>query len=132
MSTMVATSQVTDARPVVSVTWSEAGFARHDAELWRRAGWTDAEAAARWRAACPGDSAVHLGRVRDAGYSIDQVRNTSRRARRHVAAWVVAILPPAGRGTRSLRDRPLVAPELSTDHQRNTVIDLRSRSLTGG
>jgi hypothetical protein len=124
MSTMTV-NDVREARPVVSVVWSEAGFDRHDAEAWRRAGWSDAEAAARWRAAAPGDSAGHLSRVRDAGYSIDQLRCTARLARRHVAAWAVAILPPADRGTRSLRDRPLVAPERSNDHRGNTVIDLR-------
>lgn len=112
---MTAAGQAAEARPVVSISWSEAGFERHDAAVWRMAGWTDPEAAARWRAACPGDSAAHLGRVRDAGYSIDQVRHTARRARRHVAAWAVAILPPAGRGTRGLRDRPLMATEGVTD-----------------
>ena len=125
MRTMTAVREAREARPVVSVVWSEAGFDRHDAEAWRRAGWSDAEAAARWRAAAPGDSADHLSRIRDAGYSIDQLRHTARLARRHVAAWAVAILPPADRGTRSLRDRPLVAPELSTDARGNTVIDLR-------
>ena len=125
MSTMTAVRETSAARPVVSAVWSEAGFDRHDAEDWRRAGWSDAHAAARWRAAAPGDSADHLCRVRDAGYSIDQLRSTARRARRHVAAWAVATLPPAERAIRSLRDRPLVAPEPSTDARRNTVIDLR-------
>ena len=125
MSTMTREDEVTDARPVVSVVWSEAGFDRHDADAWRRAGWSDAGAAARWRAAAPEESAGHLSRVRDAGYSIDQLRHTARRTRRHVAAWAVAILPPAERAIRSLRDRPLVAPEVTTDDRGTTVIDLR-------
>ena len=124
MSTMTAMAPRAE-RPVVSVVWSEAGFDRHDAETWRKAGWRDAEAAAHWRDAAPDASADHLGRVRDAGYSVDQIRHTAKRARRHVAAWAVAILPPADRATRSLRDRPLVAPQISTDDHGNTIIDLR-------
>ncbi|MFL6205341.1 MAG: hypothetical protein ACJ739_08305 [Acidimicrobiales bacterium] len=122
MSTMTAVSEIDGGRPVVSVVWSEAGFDRHDAAAWRQAGWVDPAAAARWRAAAPGESADHLGRVRDAGYSVDQVRHTARRARRHVAAWAVAILPPAERAVRGLRDRPLVAPQLVSD---TAIIDLR-------
>ena len=125
MSTTTAVSEATATRPKVSVVWNRAGFDRHDAAAWREAGWGDPDAAAGWREACPGDSADVLSRVRDAGYSIDQVRSTARLARRHVAAWAVALLPPADRGGRSLRDRPLVAPEVSTDSHGNTVIDLR-------
>ena len=124
MSTMVSIGEqvALTERPVLSVDWCEAGFERHDAHSWRQAGWGDAKAAARWRAACPDDTASHLSRMREAGYTLDQLRSTGRWTRCYVAAWAAAILPPAERGTGSVRPRPLSA---TVDTAGNTVIDLR-------
>ena len=79
----------------MSASWSEAGFRRHEAETWRSAGWHDASAAASWMAASPADTPAHLRRLHDAGYSTEQLRQTGRFARRHVAAWTAAMLKPA-------------------------------------
>jgi len=111
MSTMTA-EPGTRRKPAVSFGWSAAGFGRHDAAEWRQAGWGDPHAAAEWSAACPDDSPDLLHQLRESGYSIDQLRQTARVARRHVAAWTAALVRPAD-------------AELYIDADGNTVIDLR-------
>jgi hypothetical protein len=80
-------------------------------------------------AASPGDSPDLLRSLHDAGYSAEQLRQTRRTTRSHVAAWVAALLPPEHGGPPIARDRAAVASgfltELSIDGEGNTVIDLR-------
>jgi hypothetical protein len=115
--------------PTVSQMWRQAGFGRQEAEAWRDAGWSDAGLAADWMAASPGDSPHLLHSLHDAGYSAEQLRQTRRTTRSHVAAWMAALLPPEHGGPSIARDRAAVArrllTELSTDDEGNTVIDLR-------
>ena len=112
MGTMTLTGSATTRKPAVSFVWSAAGFGRHDAAAWREAGWHDPRAAAEWSATCPGDSPDLLLQLRDSGYSLEQLRQTARLARRHVAAWTAALARPA-------------EPERSIDVDGNTIIDLR-------
>ena len=112
MSTTTLTRPEAGRKPAVSFVWSKAGFGRHDAAAWRDAGWNDPSAAAEWSATCPGDTPDQLRQLLDCGYSLDQVRQTARVARRHVAAWTAALVGPAD-------------PELQVDTDGNTVIDLR-------
>jgi len=115
--------------PTVSHVWSEAGFGRQEAEAWRRAGWHDAGVAADWLAASPGDSPDLPRSLHDAGYTAEQLRQTRRTTRRHIAAWTAALLPPAHGGSPIARDRAVVAnwllTDLYTDDEGNTIIDIR-------
>ena len=93
--TMATSTLTADRKPAVSFVWSKAGFGRHDAAEWRQAGWSDPTAAAEWSATSPEDPPEVLIQLRDSGYSLDQLRQTARVTRRHVAAWTAALVRPA-------------------------------------
>ena len=53
--------------------WALAGFSRHDSERWRRAGWHDADEAARWRAEGADRTPAQLKALADRGVTPEQV-----------------------------------------------------------
>lgn len=74
--------------------WAACGFARHEAEAWRRAGWRDPERAARWHGLGGDASPAQLRSLAVEGYGPEQVVAVARLAGRATAAWVRALASP--------------------------------------
>ena len=140
---MVAMLRIRVGRASVSARtdeWIDAGFNRATAGPWRRAGWDPAEAAV-WHAASPGDAPHHLARLREDGYSADQLTHVGQRARNHIAAWTAATVGPASGGASDGATRAaaahLVLSQLALDMPEldapvgsatpDVVLDLRDR-----
>jgi hypothetical protein len=127
MATIEASPRAAGRLPV-SARWSEAGFKRADADAWRRAGWPEADDAARWRDASRADRPGPLRGLRDAGYTPDQLRATGRFVRRHLAAWTAAVVSPATGGPslgRARAARAQAALDRISVQGGDTIIDLR-------
>ena len=107
----------------VAAAWHQAGFGHQQAVDWQHAGWRDPGTAAAWMTASPGDDPGHLRMLHDAGYSPDQLRQARRVARRHVAAWTAALLPPAQGGRGLGYDRAVVAHCVLARHDPRAAID---------
>lgn len=89
--------------------FARVGFSARDAELWRRAGWHDPDAAAPWHRIAGGADPVSLLALANDGFDPDTVASVSRFAPTLTAAWARALLPAPERGAAEvdLRDRVL-------------------------
>ena len=88
--------------------FARAGFSPVDAELWRRAGWHDPEAAAPWHDIATGASAEALLALALDGYDADGVARVARFVPTLTVAWTRALTAPSTPPKElDLRDRVL-------------------------
>ena len=89
------TTTTTPTRPrsslPVSPAWVEHGFSRREREQWHAAGWTDPDQAARWHRALPEAEPAELFAMSHGVHRPDQVAQTARFVRSHLAAWTEAV-----------------------------------------